>query len=81
MMLNVRAAVIAGLEYPRRLAPSRTLALVKGSVVVSGGTAGRKNQEFRKKERSFLGHPGFAQAGEKSGFEQGADLRHTPISG
>src|SRR6516165_11335513 len=30
--------------------------------------------------RSFLGHPGLAQAGEKSCFEQGPDLRHAPIS-
>src|SRR5271166_931394 len=30
---------------------------------------------------SFLRHPGLAQAGEIGGFEQGAYLRHPPISG
>src|ERR1700694_212449 len=29
--------------------------------------------------RSFLRHPGLAQAGEISGFEQSADLRYPPI--
>src|SRR6266446_1996676 len=29
---------------------------------------------------SLLRHPGLAQTGEISGFEQGVDLRHPPIS-
>src|SRR6516165_7464994 len=30
--------------------------------------------------RSFFRHPGLAQTGDVSGFEQGADLRHPPIA-
>src|SRR5207245_3187118 len=40
--------------------------------------AAPRNEEGR---RSFLGHPGLAQAGEIGCFEQGPDLRHAPISG
>src|SRR5262249_10930681 len=36
--------------------------------------------DINKSQWSFLGHSGPAQAGEVSGFEQGADLWHAEIS-
>jgi len=54
------------------------------SAVLVGSHKPRISRHIGGKDRgesgSFFGHPGLAQTGEVSRFEQGADRRHPPIS-
>src|SRR5271165_2638936 len=48
--------------------------------MLKGASTALNRASANRQYRSFLRHSGLAQTGEISGFEQGADFRHTPMS-